>query len=627
MKRTLFFLLILVPVISFSQKTIKGTVFDSNDGSPIPGAVVKVKGTTIATITDFEGKYILNNVPNDSNTLEFSIFGMETQEIAIEGEIVNCYMNRSEVILEEVVITALGVTKERKAIGYSITSVTSESYTKPKKGKKDAAYYGGDDGTGYHAQIGSGQLTAGELNDFGKWEMWQDIAKDQLNQYVSVWNIYPKTRYCVLLTDQDNKPVINANVFLKTKSETIWTAKTDNTGKAELWANIFDTINLKKLFIQVEFQGKINSIENPSTFHEGINLLSIDTKCDIPDIVDIAFVFDATGSMSDEMSYLQAEILDVINRIEKDHKDLTVKLGSVFYRDKGDAYVTIFEDFTSKITSAVNYIKKQRADGGGDFPEAVDEAIDVAVNQLNWDEDARARIIFLVLDAPPHQTKEAIRKIQKATKEAAAKGIRIIPITCSGIDKSTEYLMRSMALATNGTYVFLTDDSGIGNSHIEPTTDEWDVEFLNDLIVRLVDQYIVTPTCDNQITVDKEDLQEDTVLVNYNIIEKDSISNDIDTIFTTNYNSTNVINPDVTEPSEQKLKIYPNPTEGDLTIEITGEISEFYICDFSGKILERHETGKQSEIKLNIGIYPQGIYFVRYFVGDELKSGKVILMY
>lgn len=70
----------------------------------------------------------------------------------------------------------------------------------------------------------------------------------------------------------------------------------------------------------------------------------------------------------------------------------------------------------------------------------------------------------------------------------AKKGIKIIPITASGIDKETEFLMRFFAISTNGTYVFITNHSGIGNEHLEPTVGDYEVEFLNDLMVRLINE-------------------------------------------------------------------------------------------------------------------------------------------
>ena len=84
---------------------------------------------------------------------------------------------------------------------------------------------------------------------------------------------------------------------------------------------------------------------------------------------------------------------------------------------------------------------------------------------------------------------EVIESLQNQIKLAAEKGVKVIPIVASGINKETEFLMRSFALATNGTYVFITDDSGVGNSHLEPTVGDFDVEYLNDLIVRLVNEY------------------------------------------------------------------------------------------------------------------------------------------
>ena len=167
-----------------------------------------------------------------------------------------------------------------------------------------------------------------------------------------------------------------------------------------------------------------------------------------------------------------------------------MRFGSVFYRDEGDEFVTRPFTFTSDQTSLISFISNQSANGGGDFPEAVHSALDVAITQNSWNDNASARIMFLLLDAPPHYTQEVISSLELNLIKAAEKGIKIIPITASGIDKATEYLMRSIAILTNGTYVFITDDSGVGNDHLEPTIGEFEVEKLNDLMVRLVGEYV-----------------------------------------------------------------------------------------------------------------------------------------
>ena len=137
----------------------------------------------------------------------------------------------------------------------------------------------------------------------------------------------------------------------------------------------------------------------------------------------------------------------------------------------------------------IGFIDEQSANGGGDFPEAVHTALDKAFNSLQWSSTAKARIAFLMLDAPPHFTPQVVSKMQELIAQAAAKGIRIIPIAASGINKETEFLLRFIAITTNGTYVFITDDSGVGNPHLEASVGDFEVELLNDLLVRLIFEY------------------------------------------------------------------------------------------------------------------------------------------
>jgi hypothetical protein len=200
-------------------------------------------------------------------------------------------------------------------------------------------------------------------------------------------------------------------------------------------------------------------------------------------------VVDATGSMGDELEFLKTELLDVIERVKDDNPNVSLYTSSVFYRDENDQYVTRVSPFTNSVQTTINFIKDQKADGGGDYPEAVHTALEKAIGELQWSYTARTRLLFLVLDAPPHYTTSVIQSIQESIALAAEKGIKIIPVTASGIDKKTEFLMRFFAISTNGTYVFITDHSGVGNSHLEPTVGEYQVEFLNNLMVRLINKY------------------------------------------------------------------------------------------------------------------------------------------
>ena len=110
----------------FAQKTITGTVNSADDGSNLPGVSVVVKGTNIATVTDMDGKYTMKNVPDDASALIFSLMGMETQEVAISGDVVDCALNKKDVELTGVVVTALGIKRDEKTLTYAAQDVSAD---------------------------------------------------------------------------------------------------------------------------------------------------------------------------------------------------------------------------------------------------------------------------------------------------------------------------------------------------------------------------------------------------------------------------------------------------------------------------------------------------------------------
>ncbi|WP_410494004.1 VWA domain-containing protein [Chryseobacterium sp. G0162] len=439
----------------------------------------------------------------------------------------------------------------------------------------------------------AGKLTAGEVNDFSKWDYWQDMAVPALSQYKEEWKLFPDRRVSVQLVNKNKKPVIGKKLrLLNDKKEIVWQAVSDNKGSAELWIapRIDDKSSSKKYFI-TDDKGKILS-SNVTLFKKGQNVISLDVPCLEKRNLDLAFIVDATGSMGDEITYLQSELLDVLKKVEKKLANTTdVRYGSVFYRDQGDEYVTREFDFSDKAVNLVNFIKKQRAGGGGDFPEAVVEALDSSIDKLSWSKGNSTKIMFLILDAPPHYSAENINKLYDKIKLAAQKGITIIPLAASDTDKQTEYLMRTFALLTNGTYTFLTNHSGIGNNHIEPTTDSYEVEKLNELLLRLILQRSTIPSC--QAPSKNE-------YINKKIeIELENEEN-------------------------PKIKIYPNPTKGVINIQSNKQIDELYLYDFSGKILIRQEKLPKGTNKIDITPYPQSAYLMRCRYGEQWDTFKII---
>ena len=126
MKRFVCFLLFMAlgTLTMFGQaREISGTVISDEDGEPLPGVSVSVKGTSVGTITDVDGKYVIN-VPQDGALLVFSFVGLLTreQEIGSSTE-VNVVMEQDLLELDEVVVTALGISREKKALGYSVSQI------------------------------------------------------------------------------------------------------------------------------------------------------------------------------------------------------------------------------------------------------------------------------------------------------------------------------------------------------------------------------------------------------------------------------------------------------------------------------------------------------------------------
>ncbi|HEX3345457.1 MAG TPA: VWA domain-containing protein [Polyangiaceae bacterium] len=205
--------------------------------------------------------------------------------------------------------------------------------------------------------------------------------------------------------------------------------------------------------------------------------------------LDIAIVIDTTGSMGDEAAYLSTEFQNISAAIESQYPSSDQHWALVAYRDRpdtdpGDNYVVQSWDFTTDLTAFQTTISGLTAAGGGDYPEAPDLGL-AAANTLSWRPDADvARLAFWVADAPQHDQYSAA--MVQDFSDAHGKDIHLYPVSASGADELLEYTMRSGAQVTGGRYLFLTDDSGIGDSHLAPTIPCYFVTKLGKSIVRMV---------------------------------------------------------------------------------------------------------------------------------------------
>lgn len=202
--------------------------------------------------------------------------------------------------------------------------------------------------------------------------------------------------------------------------------------------------------------------------------------------LDVALVVDCTGSMGDEITYLQAELAGVVSAVKSQQGTRRLRLGLVLYRDRGDDYITKSYDFTEDLPTFLAELKTASAQGGGDIPESVNAALGETVHRLSWAGDETGRLAILVADAPPHFYADEAWTYKNALPELSARGIKLVTVGASGVDKSTEYLFRQMSAYTGGRYVWLTDDSGVGEAHTYADTPSYQVEHLDRLLIRVI---------------------------------------------------------------------------------------------------------------------------------------------
>lgn len=118
-----------IGLASAQVSRVTGNVTSSEDGEPVVGASVLVKGTNVGTITDIDGNFVISNVPSNATTLVVSFVGMQAQEVAIK-ENVRVMLRPDAELLDEVVVTAMGITKSRKALGYAAQDLKSDQLNK-----------------------------------------------------------------------------------------------------------------------------------------------------------------------------------------------------------------------------------------------------------------------------------------------------------------------------------------------------------------------------------------------------------------------------------------------------------------------------------------------------------------
>ena len=177
--------------------------------------------------------------------------------------------------------------------------------------------------------------------------------------------------------------------------------------------------------------------------------------------IEVCFVLDTTGSMSGLIEGAKQKIWSIANEMVAARPTPEIRLGLVGYRDRGDEYVVKTFSLTDDIDAVYAHLRAFRADGGGDTPESVNEALYEAVNKMDWSQDRRVlKIIFLVGDAPPHMDYDNAPKYPEICQAAMKKDLIINTVQCGSLAQTTP-VWQEIARLSEGSFAAIAQSGNM----------------------------------------------------------------------------------------------------------------------------------------------------------------------
>ena len=187
--------------------------------------------------------------------------------------------------------------------------------------------------------------------------------------------------------------------------------------------------------------------------------------------VEVVFALDTTGSMGGLIASAKEKIWSIASTMAATQPAPEIRMGLVAYRDRGDTYVTRVVDLSNDLDSMNATLMDFQADGGGDGPESVNQALHDAVHKVSWSQDAKAyKVVFLVGDSPPHMDYQDEAQYPETVAAARERGIVINTVQCGKTTATTKDWQRIAQLG-EGRY-FQVEQSGSAVAVATPFDDK-----------------------------------------------------------------------------------------------------------------------------------------------------------
>ena len=341
---------------------------------------------------------------------------------------------------------------------------------------------------------GGRDLSAGSVDDNASFDDYLDYLARIHSLGIDLRDFDPTGRIVISVVDATGLPVAGADIAVTADGTEIAHVRTTADGTARFHPALYGAA------AATEFQFTAEGQSVTAAQNESVSIV-VDGPggTDGPVAVDVLFLLDATGSMGDEIDQLKTSIDSVAAQVEQLQSDPDVRFAMTLYRDLGDQFVTSTFDFTSDVAEFRAALAEVVADGGDDYPEAVDEGLAEALALPSWRDPASTiQLVFLVADAPPQVKRQVATPYPKSIADAIGRGIKIFPVASSESDDQAEAVFRELAQATGSRFVFLTYGAGGaatgGSSDITRT--DYEELALDQLVVRLITEELAALTGD-----------------------------------------------------------------------------------------------------------------------------------
>jgi hypothetical protein len=298
-------------------------------------------------------------------------------------------------------------------------------------------------------------LKAGSTDDnadFGGFLSFLGRWTDRARMSSRYQRVNVRGRGIVSVSDTDGQPVSDAEVRLVAAGEVLHVARTFGDGITQVFPHLA-TSTLGEVTLEIRRGDTV--VRRPYTVGADLDVtLPVQLPHDAAVPVDVAIVLDTTGSMSDELSRIKATLARTVSKLEGLERPVDLRVGAVYYRDRGDDYVTQVVPLTPEIGAFERRLRRVQAGGGGDGPESLNQGLAEGVHDLDWRPHA-AKVGFLIADARPHMDYANDVPYGTTALDALEQGVRVHTVAASGLDEVGSLVFRQVAQITRGEFIFI----------------------------------------------------------------------------------------------------------------------------------------------------------------------------